>query len=453
MATTSSLGVGTGIDLQSMLTKIMAAERAPITALDTKISAANTKISVYGTLKSKLDALQSAAETLQFPSRLAAVSATSSDTSVVSASATYTSSLGSYSAEVTQLASTQKSFTAAYNAGTTFGQGTLNFTVGGVAAPAITLTGQASYTLEEVGTQINNAKTGVVATVVTDSSGKQRMVLTGEKSGAANGFQLTSSLTASGSQASLAAFDTTTVGLMRTNAQNGLMKLDGIEISSSSNSFTSGGANGLTLTATKLGTANISVQNDSAKITAAVQTFVDSYNAVASLIKSNTGYDAATKTGQALTGDSTARSVMSNLTSARTTSPAELSSATYKTLSELGISIQQSGLLALDSSKLNKAISTSASETIKTLSAYGKAFGTSVMEMQNAGGVVANRVSSLNSSVSRYKVSQEAMENRVSLIEKRYKAQFTALDSYMSAMNTTSSALTQQLAALTASSS
>lgn len=452
MATTSSLGVGTGVDLQSMLSKIMAVERAPITALDTKISAANTKISVYGTLKSKLDALQSAAETLQFPSRLSAVSASSSDTTVVGANATYSTAIGSYTAEVTQLATAQKSFSVAYNAGTTFGQGTLNFTVGGVAASPITLNGQASYTLQEVGTQINNAKIGVTATVITDSSGKQRMVLTGDKSGDSNSFQLASTLTASDSQASLASFDTTTVGLMRTNAQDGKMKLDGIEIASTSNSFTTG-ENGLSLTAVKLGTANISVQNDSAKISTAAQAFVDSYNAVVSLIKSNTGYDTATKTGQALSGDSTIRSVLGNLGNARTSAPTELSSATFKTLSELGISIQQSGQLALDSSKLNKAIGISATEVIKTLSAYGKSFGTTVMEMQNTGGVVSNRLSSLNSSVSRFKDSQASLENRVSLIEKRYRAQFTALDSYISAMNVTSSALTQQLAALTASSS
>lgn len=451
MATTSSLGVGTGIDLQAMLTKIMAVERAPITALDTKISAANTKISVYGTLKSKLDALQSAVDTLQFPARLSAVSATSSDTTVAGASATYTTPIGSYSAEVTQLATSQKSFSVAYDAGTTFGQGTLSFTVGGVAASPITLNGQASYTLQEVGTQINNAKIGVTATVITDSSGKQRMVLTGDKSGAANSFQLSSTLTASGSQASLDSFDTITIGLMRATAQDGKMKLDGIEIASTTNSFTAG-ANGLTLTAVKLGTANISVQNDSAKITTAAQAFVDSYNAVVSLIKSNTGYDAATKTGQALSGDSTVRSVLGNLGNARTTTPSELSSATFKTLGELGITIQQSGLLSLDSSKLNKAINTSASDVIKTLSVYGKSFSTTVLDMQNTGGVISNRLSSLNSSVSRFKDSQASLENRVSLIEKRYKAQFIALDKYISAMNVTSSALTQQLATLTASS-
>lgn len=61
MATTSSLGIGTGVDLNAMLTKIMAAERQPITALNTKIAAATTKLTTFGVLKSVLSGLQTAA--------------------------------------------------------------------------------------------------------------------------------------------------------------------------------------------------------------------------------------------------------------------------------------------------------------------------------------------------------------------------------------------------------
>lgn len=449
MATTSSLGVGTGVDLQSMLTKILAAERAPITAIDTKITAANTKISLYGTLKSKLDALQTAADTLQFPARLSATTAVSSDSTIATASASHNTPLGSYSVEVTQLASAQKSFSAAYNAGTTFGQGTLNFTVSGVAATPINLNGQASYTLDEVGTQINNAKIGVTATVITTSTGQQRMVLTGQKSGANNSFQLTSTLTASGAQDSLASFDMATVGLLRATAQDGKMKFEGIEISSGTNSFTTG-ANGLTFTGLKLGTANVSVQTDGAKIVSAAQAFVESYNAVATFIKSNSGYDAATKKGQPLSADSTTRSVLSALGKARTTIPGDLTGNAIKTLSELGISVQQSGLLTLDTTKLNKSISASATDVVKALNSYGASFSAAVLDMQATGGVVSNRLNNLNASVSRFKDSQAMMETRVSLIEKRYRAQFIALDKLVSSLKTTSEALAQQLAGLQA---
>jgi len=454
MSSTSSLGVGTGVDLQTMLTKIMEAERAPIRLLETRMSTANTKISAYGAIQSKLDSFRSAAETLQFPSRLGAVTATSANTEVVSANAAFTAALGSYTVQVTQMAKAQKSFSVAYNGTSTFSQGTLNFSIGGQAATPIVLDDQASYTLEEVGQRINSAKVGVTATVITDSDGMKRMVLTGDKSGTSNSFSLTTSVTASGDQPSLNStdFDVTTPGLLRSDAQNGKMKIDGIEILSSTNTFTTGVA-GLTMTAVKEGTTNISVQNDASKIVKAAQTFVDSYNAVVNEIKSKSGYDTSTKTAQALSGEATVRNILANLSSARTSVPGELASSSIKTLSELGISIQQNGTLVLNSEKLANAVNTSTGEAINVLNAYGKSFSNSVMAMQTTGGQISNRLSSLNASVSRFKVDQESLENRIGLIEKRYRAQFIALDKYVSAMTVTSNALGQQLATLTGSTS
>jgi flagellar hook-associated protein 2 len=442
--TTSSLGIGTGVDLNSMLTSIITAERAPINTLTTQITAANSQISLYGTLKSNLAALQTASDTLQYPSRLSAQSATSSDTTVLGASASYLASLGSYTTEVTQLASPQKSFSAAYSAGTTFAAGNLTFTVGGVAATPISVVAGAS--LQDVSSAINAAKIGVTATVVTDSTGSQRMVLTGDKAGAGNGFSLTSTATPSGAQASLDSFDTTTTGLNRTNAQDAKLKFDGIEVSSNTNTFTN--VAGLTLTAVKLGTSNVTVQNDSTKIAKAAQAFVDSYNTVVTLIKNNSGYDATAKTSQPFNGDSTTRSILNNLGSTRTTVPTELASANIKTLAALGITVQTSGQLSLDTTKLNTAVSTSSADVIKALNAYGKSFSNTVGAMLSGSGSVSTRVNSLNSSVRRYQDNQAALEIRVALVEKRYRAQFTALDTYVNAAQSTSSYLTQQFTQL-----
>ena len=82
------------------------------------------------------------------------------------------------------------------------------------------------------------------------------------------------------------------------------------------------------------------------------------------------------------------------------------------------------------------------------LNAYGKSFSTEVAAMLTGNGSVSNRISSLNTSVTRYKDSQAALEIRVSLVEKRYRAQFTALDKLVSSMQTTSSYLSQQIAQL-----
>jgi flagellar hook-associated protein 2 len=438
----SSLGVGTGIDLQSMLKSIIAAESQPINVANAKITATNAKISLYGTLKSKLDSLQTASDTLRFPSKLSAISATSSDSTVLGATAAFNASPGTYALDVTKLASAQKSFSNSYASGTTFDTGQLTFTVGGTAADPIDITGPA--TLQEVSTAINNKKIGVTATVITSGDGSQRMILTGDKSGSGNNFSLTSTATPSAGQ-SLATFDELTPTLKRSLAQDASMTIDGIAVTSSTNSFSTA-IQGLTLTAVKIGQSTVTVQNDTKTITDAAQAFVDSYNAVTTVIKSNSNYNSATKTAQAFNGDAASRSVVETMSTARTTVPDSLASASFKTLSELGITIQQSGQLSLDKSKLSSAISTSPSEVVKTLNAYGEAFSTKVSEVQGSNGAVSNKLSNLNATVKRDQDRVAALETRVALVEKRYRAQFTALDKYISAMNTTSTSLAQQLA-------
>lgn len=451
MANISSLGIGTGVDLQKMLTTIMAAERAPLTAIENKISSANTKISAYGTISSRLDTLGTAANTLSSPSQMSAVSASSSDATILGASASFTAAIGSYSMEVTQLASAQKSFSNSYASGTTFGAGELTFSVGNNPATNKTVQIAADSNLTQVSSSINSAKIGVTATVVTSDDGSQRMILTGEKSGKDNVFSITSSTATPTSGSSLTAFDTTTPGLIGSNAQDAKMKIDGIEVSSSTNTFSAAIA-GLTLTAKKTGTVDITTKNDAEKIKTSVQAFVDAFNGVSTSIKSNSGYDSVTKTGQALTGDSTVRTVLSMLNSARTNIPSSLSGATVKNLSEIGITIQQNGQIKLDSTKLETAINNSPNDVTNLLKAYGESFSNTVNSLQSTDGMVSNRINGLKSSVTRFTDNKEAVENRLSLIEKRYRAQFTALDKYVNTMQTTSGYLGQQLAQLTSSS-
>lgn len=454
MATTSSLGIGTGVDLQSMLSKIIAAERAPINNLESKISSTNSTISLYGTLKSKLDALRSAGETLASPIRLSAMGATSSDEKVATATASFLATQGSYTVAVTQLAAAQKSFTKAYDSGTSFGQGQLNFTVAGTPHQ-IDLTDKASYTIQEIRGKINDANIGVTATVVSGTDG-DRLVLTGTQPGAANAFSFTTTIAApdsvpSGSpQSALDDLETavTAPTLAHSTAQDAIITIDGIAASSATNTFSST-VNGLTFTAKTVGTTNVTVQTDQAKITAAAKGLVDAYNEVVTLIKSNSAYDLTTKTAQAFNGDASTRSILGALTTARSAVPAALSSATLKNLREVGITIQQDGKLALDTSKLTAAVNNSAEDVTKLLGAYGTAFKDTVGSLQGSSGAVSSRLNGLNASLRSYKNQQAVLEVRVAQIEANYRKQFTALDTLVSSMTTTSNYLAQQLAGMT----
>ena len=456
MATYSTLGVGAGLDLQSLLSKLMDAERVPVKLLEAKVSATNAKISIYGTLQSRLDALKSAADTLRFESSLVAKTVASSDSAVATATAASTALNGSVELEVTQLASAQKSFTSAFTNNQTFGAGTVTFSINGVAGTPISITEGSS--LQQIGAQINAANAGVKATVITASDSTQRLVLSGDKSGADQSFSLSTTVPAvapagGGTPVTLGAFDTSTIGLARRSASDALMTVEGIEVRSSTNVFTDA-IPGLTITAAKASvpgtpaTTTLSVSNNNDKIVSAVQAFVDAYNAVNSNVTTNSGYDTATKTGKAFSGDFAVRSVMDDLRLARTTEPAGVATSLYKTLGDLGVTIQQNGSLSLDSTKLKEKLAASSGDVVKTLNAYGAAFSDAISSTLSSGGAFASRIEGLNSSVRRYQDSIAALEVRLAQTERRYRAQFTALDKYVSSMQSTGSYLSQQLSSL-----
>lgn len=456
MATYSTLGVGAGLDLQTLLSKLMDAERVPVKLLETKVTATNTKISSYGTLQSRLDALKSAADTLRFESSLVAKTVSSSDSAVATATAASTALNGSAELEITQLASAQKSFTSAFTNNQTFGAGTVTFSINGVAGTPISITD--GSTLQQIGAQINAANAGVKATVITASDSTQRLVLSGDKSGADQSFSLSTTVPAvapagGGTPVTLGDFDTTTIGLARRSASDALMTVEGIEVRSSTNVFTDA-IPGLTITAAKASvpgtpaTTTLSVSNNNDKIVSAVQAFVDAYNAVNSNVTTNSGYDTATKTGKAFSGDFAVRSVMDDLRLARTTEPAGVATSLYKTLGDLGVTIQQNGSLSLDSTKLKEKLAASSGDVVKTLNAYGAAFSDAISSTLSSGGAFASRIEGLNSSVRRYQDSIAALEVRLAQTERRYRAQFTALDKYVSSMQSTGSYLSQHLSSL-----
>lgn len=438
MATVSSLGIGSGIDLQAMLTSIMANERAPITALDTKISSYNTQISLFGTIKSKLSALQTAAETLEFPSRLGAISATPNDTSVLTATAAASATKGNYSVTVTSLASVQKSFSSAYASGKTFSAGTLSFTFpGNTTSSNVAIA--AGDTLAQISTKINAAGIGVSASVISGVDG-ERLVMSGANSGNANGFTLATGATG-------LAEDTA----KKIPASDALITVDGVDLSSATNTFATQ-IPGLTLSAQKLGTTTVNVQTDNSKVVTAVQAFVDAYNATVTEVKNDTAFDATNKTAQPLNGDTAARSILSSLNSVRITTPSSLSSSTVKSLAALGVTILQSGQLSLDSTKLTKALNTTPTDAMAAVNAFGKSFGDAVTGLLASNGSVENRVTGLNTRIKQAQDTQAKLTARVAIIQAQYQKQFSSLDTLVSQYKSTSSYLTQRFSSSSSSS-
>ena len=181
MATFTSLGIGSGVDLNSMVTQLVALERAPLTQLTTAAKRLQTQVSSFGQIQSLFGALQDASNKLSSNTLWSRGVVNSADPSTIAASGGTGAAAGSYAVTVEQLAGNQTlasatsfpSATSLVGAGTlriqlgTWASGQSAFEPGAAAAVDVDLSN--SDTLQTLRDKINGAGAGVTATLVTDA--------------------------------------------------------------------------------------------------------------------------------------------------------------------------------------------------------------------------------------------------------------------------------------------
>jgi len=479
MATVSSLGSGSGLDLSGLLTSLMQAEQLPLVALQKKEASYQARISAYGSLKGALSSLQSAALSLKpgtgvsINEKYQTASATIADSTIASATATASAVAGVYNLEVTSLAKTHRLVSpdstdvagaAAVSSALTAG-GSLKIELGSLsdtyaytadASKELNVTIAAGSTLEQVRDAINTAATDgrVSATIINGTNGKQ-LVLTSGNSGTTNAMKL------SGDSTLGTGFDFNPAGsaagagnLSQATAKGGqaatdaAFKLNGIAATSSSNTV-SGVLDGITLTLTKETTTPTLLtvtKNQTSALTSALNAFVKSYNDANKTMSSLGAYNADTKTSSVLTGNSTLRSAQNQIRNLLFT--AQGGTSAYQRLSDIGVSLAKDGTLSLDSTKLNKAISADFSGVANLVSKIGTAFNTGIDGLVSSTGSITTATDAANRQIKDVTAQQQRVSDRLVSIEARYRAQFTALDTLIAGMKQTSTYLTQQLANL-----
>jgi flagellar hook-associated protein 2 len=182
------LGIGTGIDIDSIVTALVNAEKAPKTQqLDRLEKATTSRFSALGTLKGSLSGLQTAIQNLNKPSLFSTRTASSSSSAVLSAKADPAAIAGKYSVQVQQQATSSKVGLQSVpaDASTTFSSGKMTISAGSTSIEVdVSAT---NNTLAGMRDSINAAgkDKGISATIVTDASGS-RLVLSSTATGAGN---------------------------------------------------------------------------------------------------------------------------------------------------------------------------------------------------------------------------------------------------------------------------
>lgn len=453
--TISSAGVGSGLDVASIVSKLVAVESQPITLLNTRQQAYKDQLSAYGRILSAASSMQTAAGKLDSTTDFQGYTATVANTDYASATATSFATAGSYSLRVEQLAQANKlqsSVAPAVAAGTlTIELGDItggSFVAKSGSSPvAINFTGT---TLEDLRSAINTAGAGVSATIVNGSGGKQ-LVLTSSATGKENTIKLTGASGLSGFT-----YDPITPSAAFTNkaaAQDAKAYVDGVLVTSSTNTL-SEAMTGVSITLKKAHdpllpteTTTLTVGADTAGMTTRAKDFVKSWNDLNTLFKSLTKYDTANKKASTLSGDRTVSSMEQQLRNVLFSAPGGASS-TYPRLSNLGITLEADGSLKLDETKFGTALSANLTDASATMTAFGAAFKTLADNLVGTDGAITSKTTSLNTTIKSMDSRRDALQLQVDAIQKRYQAQFTALDAMMGRMQTQSTYLSQQLSRL-----
>jgi flagellar hook-associated protein 2 len=437
----SAPGVGSGLDVNSIVDQLMEVERQPLNRLESSRRGLEVRLSAFGQLKSALTTFQSALSDLKTLDAFEVYKAVSADETAFTATADSSAAIGFNDIQVVSLAEVHKmgSLAIADTDSTTLGGAgdQMTLTVNG---NAFTVDG-GGMTLSQLRDAINDApdNTGVSATIISENSGSHRLVLTSSETGNDNAIKL--SFTGSLG---------TELGLSNINDPTQLdavAVVDGLYTITRSSNTISDAISGITLNllAETSGSVQLSVSRDTESVTESVQGLVDAFNELKTTIDSLSGE------GNDLEADSTVRSIENQIQQVFNTSPTGLSgSFTY--LSELGVSFQRDGKLALDSDDLQNAIDNDFAGMAELFASDDQGYlfrvDALISGIVQTDGLIDIRQDGLNSSIDRMEQRISDMEYRLELREQRLFNQFTALDTLMGQLQGTSAFLSQQLAAL-----
>ncbi|MBQ0920979.1 flagellar filament capping protein FliD [Hydrogenophaga aromaticivorans] len=465
MATISSPGIGSGLDVQSIVSQLVALEKAPLKQLQTQATSFQTKLSTYGTIKSQFSALGDAAAKLASPSGWSSVTATSSNSAAIGVTVAAGAPATSLTMAVQQLAKAQSTASTAVATGSGVGSGSMTIELGawsgssftaGSGTPVSVTINPGEDTLAEIAAKINDADAGVSATVLKDASG-ERLLVRSKETGLENGFRITvadddgNDTDASG-LSRLAFAVGSANGMTQSQAgQNATATINGVSISSASNRLADT-LPGMTIQLSQVTTApvEIDVSADTEAVRANVQAFVDAYNTLNSTLSNATRYDAGTKKAGALQGDSTATGLQNAL---RGMMRSVTGGTPYTRLADVGIELKTGGALALDAGKFDASLSNLEGLknlfTVDTGSATTEGFGRKIKTFAegliDADGLVSTKAGALQKSIDRNGQEQERVNDRAARAETRYLAQYNAMDAAVAKLSGLNAFVSQQI--------
>ena len=446
MAGLSAPGLGSGLDVNNLVTQLVAAERSPV---EQRISRTQTgidsKLSALGVMRGVLSTLQSSVGALRTENQVLARRAVSSDPTILRATASTSAPVGTYSVEVLALATTHKLVSEPYagGSGSQVGTGELTFTQNG---EEFVVAATDSMTLAQLRDAINTApdNRGVRASIVQADDGA-RMVFTAAASGSAQAINV--QVTPPNGTLKKLEYDPgqgqgqTPPMTVLSAAADAQVKIEGFSVSAAGNTVAAA-IEGVTLdlVTSKPGTTvTVTVSPDVASVKEKIAKFVNDYNNAAGTMASQRSFDGGTRKAGPLIGESTLLGVESRMRR-DITGVIQSLPGSPSTLSEIGIGFGVDGRLVVNDGRLSAALQSDAVGVAKVLAGNGgiaKRLYDTIEGAIGLGGQVVGRTDSLQAQRRDLQKQREALDVRMQLVEASYRRQFGALDAMLTDMQST----------------
>lgn len=476
MGSITSSGLGSGLDVSSIISQLMTIEKQPLNVLKKEETSINAKISSFGKIQSALSTLRDKSAAFNTAGLWGRTTSTLADTSVATVTSVsgQNGAAGAHTLQVNALAAAQTvSSTAFSSSAAVLSEGTLTIDLGtwssgtppaaftakaGTSGVTVSI-GSGDTSLASVRDKINAANAGVTAGIITDASGA-RLTLRSTATGAENGFRISVSETSDDGNASTglsaltydAGAPSSPMALSQ-SARNAQAVVNGIAITSASNTL-DGVVEGLSIKLNKTTTSPVemSVVSDYTDLKTKINEFMTAYNGLIDQIKTETKYDAETKVAGKLQSDRTAVGLQSKMQALLHEEFSGTGAGALKRLSDIGVSINATGRLELSSTKLDAALvnpsqvkellygSGTSEATAQT--GFMKRFRAFADVAQGTDGPLETRTATLKGQLRRNTDRQSTLDLRYQSVEERLRKQYDALDQRMSNINALSSSVT-----------
>jgi flagellar hook-associated protein 2 len=459
----TSLGSGSGVDTNALAQSLADAEIAPQKSIvNDKITKAQSRISGYAAIKYVLGNLQTAFKDLKDKSSFNSLTASNSQPNAVSMASTANASVGNHTIVVTQLATADKklsngltSGSVALNGGATM---RLSLSVHGATTASNIDIAAGSDTPSGIVKAINSANLGVTAQLVNtgEAPTPYKIMVTGT-TGVSNDFSLTSNSSTP-----------VTFGTSLQTAANGNVNVDGIPLTPSTNTLTDliPGTT-LTFTATTTGTgANIGLTRDTTTIKTKMQALVTTYNDANSMLNTLTNPNSTVDTyGATLVGNSLVSTVRNQMRAMfLPSSVMPNANGAPNSLRDLGVSIDKTGIMSLDSTKLDSVLNTRFDDVAKLMTNnlegvstfYTAAAGIAGDAVRNLSNMVSatsslgTQTANQTSSIANYQKDLTRLNDRMTKILARYTQQLSTMDSIVGQTKAMQTSLTNTFAGMSA---